>query len=52
VTWTPTQQSAPAPAATAPTGPPPGATHQVKSRADGKMHWTNSQANVDLGVVQ
>jgi hypothetical protein len=52
VTWTPTQQSAPAPAAAAPAGPPPGATHQVKSRADGKMHWTNSQANVDLGVVQ
>jgi hypothetical protein len=35
-----------------PSGPPPGATHTVLNRADGKMHWTDSQNSKDLGVAQ
>src|SRR5579859_349166 len=44
-TWTPVAQTAPAPApgappaAGAPKGPPPGATHTVKSKKDNKLHW-------------
>lgn len=33
-------------------GPPPGATHTVLNRADGKMHWTDAQNSKDYGVAQ
>lgn len=32
--------------------PPPGATHTVFNRADGKMHWTDANNSKDLGVAQ
>ena len=35
-----------------PSGPPPGATHTVLNRADGKLHWTGAQNSKDLGVAQ
>ena len=41
----------PTPAKTA-SGPPPGATHTVLNRADGKMHWTDAQNSRDYGVAQ
>jgi hypothetical protein len=31
---------------------PPGATHKVLNRADGKMHWTDAQNSKDYGVAQ
>jgi hypothetical protein len=58
VTWTPqaATSTAPTPApgapATTPKGPPAGATHTAKSKADGKMHYTNAQGTVDLGVAE
>ena len=60
ITWTP--QAAPvAPPAPAtgpaaqpnkPGAPPPGATHTAKSKADGKMHYTNAQGTADYGVAE
>lgn len=41
-----------APPAKTPSGPPPGATHTVLNRADGKMHWTDAQNSKDYGVAQ
>jgi hypothetical protein len=32
--------------------PPPGATHTVLNRADGKMHWTDAQNSKDMGVAE
>ena len=31
--------------------PPPGATHTVFNRADGKMHWTDANNSKDMGVA-
>jgi len=31
---------------------PAGATHTVKSKLDQKLHWTNADGTVDLGVAQ
>lgn len=61
VTWVP--QAAPAAApVTANSGPVPraqaqaalgnGVLHQVKSKADNKLHWTNAQGSVDLGPAE
>jgi hypothetical protein len=36
----------------APSGPPPGATHTVLNRTDGKKHWTDAQNSKDLGVAE
>lgn len=37
---------------TAASGPPPGATHTVLNRADGKKHWTDAQNSKDYGVAE
>ena len=55
--WTPEAQ--PAAAAAQPSGLPPsgvpvpeGGWHQVMSKADNKLHWTDSKASKDYGVIQ
>lgn len=48
----PAAQPAPAgPQAATPTGPPPGATHIARLKTDGRMHYTNSEGTVDLGIA-
>ena len=41
-----------APPAPTPKTKPEAATHTVKSKADGKLHWTNNKGTVDYGVAE
>jgi hypothetical protein len=31
---------------------PRGATHRVRSKKDGKLHWTNHKGTVDYGATE